>query len=552
MTRNPLIPLRESLTVEFKSDRSPLPDKDLVEALVAMANTEGGVLFLGVEDDGTVTGLHKSHESPGGLVAMVANNTVPSVAARAEMIESDGKRVMRVEAYPSRSIIATSGGKILRRRLKFNGEPENIPLFYHEIAGRLSDLSLLDYSAQPVLNSSLEDIDPLERERLRRFIRLRRGGDASLLDLSDEELDKALGMTTEIDGKQYVTVCGLLLAGKEERLRKLLPTAKAAFTVLDGMEVRFDARFARTIPACIEEIETFFRAQNKEKEFEYGLIRIPIPDFSEDAFREGLVNAFSHRDYSMLGEVIVQINEEGLSISNPGGFIEGVNIHNFLVVPPRGRNPLLSDALKRLGLAEKTGRGIDRIFKGSITYGRPWPDYSRSTERFVELFIPRSDADIEFMRMILDEQEREGKELPFNTLLVLSCIRSGRRLSAELIREATGIDTLRLTQILEDQVESGLLEVRDEGNNRTYSLSARLYQKRDKEYVRQHPIDEVRFPEMILQLAAKQDGSVTRSDVEELLHVNSSAAASLIRDLRKRGKLEIEKRGKYASYKLVE
>jgi predicted HTH transcriptional regulator len=51
----------ETLTVEFKSDVKGLPDRDLVAAIVAMANTEGGLIFLGVEDDGTVTGVQPAH-----------------------------------------------------------------------------------------------------------------------------------------------------------------------------------------------------------------------------------------------------------------------------------------------------------------------------------------------------------------------------------------------------------------------------------------------------------------------------------------------------------
>ena len=55
-----LIPERETMEVEFKSDLKKLSDSDLVDAVVAFANTNGGDLYLGVEDDGTVTGLHLS------------------------------------------------------------------------------------------------------------------------------------------------------------------------------------------------------------------------------------------------------------------------------------------------------------------------------------------------------------------------------------------------------------------------------------------------------------------------------------------------------------
>ena len=72
----------ESLTLEFKSDLKCLADRELVTAVVALANTEGGDLLLGVEDDGTVTGLHPNHARLESLPALIANRTNPSLGVR--------------------------------------------------------------------------------------------------------------------------------------------------------------------------------------------------------------------------------------------------------------------------------------------------------------------------------------------------------------------------------------------------------------------------------------------------------------------------------------
>ena len=61
------IPKAESLDIEFKSDLKCYPDHDLIEEIVGMTNTSGGVLFLGVEDDGSITGVHKEHKDPIGV-----------------------------------------------------------------------------------------------------------------------------------------------------------------------------------------------------------------------------------------------------------------------------------------------------------------------------------------------------------------------------------------------------------------------------------------------------------------------------------------------------
>ena len=507
------IPLKESLKVEFKSDLKKLKDTDLIEAIIGMTNTDGGVLYLGVEDDGTITGVHSQHADEEGVVALIANKTVPSVSVRAEIITEEDKDVLKIEIPMSKTIIASSEGKILRRRLKIDGTPENVPMYPFEINVRLSELSLLDFSAQIMDNATVDDLDPNERQRLRNIIKMRKG-DKSLLELSDDELDKALRLVKEENGKIYPTVTGLLLIGKEDRICDLMPTAKTSFQVLEGTDIRVNEQFSKPLLETFEIIENYMKAWNPEREMEYGLFRIPIPEFSEAAFREGLVNAFCHRDYSILQMVRVAIEDDGLTISSPGGFIDGVNLNNLLTVEPHGRNQALADALKRIGLAERTGRGIDRIFEGSIIYGRPLPDYSESTKSYVKLFIQRAKADIAFTRMISNEENRMGRKLPINSLLILSALQSQRRVSVKELSEIIHVTESRTKANVEKLIESGLVEANGSGKSRAYILSSKIYKEQDNlvGYVRQSGVDKVKYEELILKLV-KEQGYVTRENV---------------------------------------
>lgn len=432
------IPEKETLTVEFKSDCSGYSDTDLVDEIVGMANTQGGDLYLGVEDNGEITGVGKKRMDPIGAMALIANKTIPSVSTRAEIIEEEGFPVLKIEIPMYRSIVATTDGRILKRRLKLNGTPENVPLYPFEIPSRLSELNLLDYSAQVVQEASVDDLDPNERIRLRNIIKYRKG-DSSLVELSDDELDKALQLVKIDHGTLKPTITGLLLIGKEEKIKEHIPTARESFQVLEGTKIRVNEEYARPLLATFELFEGYMKAWNPEREMEYGLFRVPIPEFSEAAFREGLVNAFCHRDYTVLQAVRVAIEDEGLTISSPGGFIEGVTLENLLTVEPHSRNPVLADALKRIGLAEKTGRGIDRIFEGSIIYGRPLPDYSESTGKNVKLFIQRAEPNLPFTRMISNEENRLGRSLPINSLLILSALQSLRRASLHELADVFNI-----------------------------------------------------------------------------------------------------------------
>lgn len=547
------VPTREMLDVEFKSDVKYYSDHDLIEEIVGMANTVGGILYLGVEDDGTITGVHKKHKDAIGVTALIANSTVPPISVRAEIITEEDRDILKIEIPRSRGVVSTTSGKILRRRLKLDGSPEVIPMYPYEIPSRLSELGMLDYSAQPLPGATLEDFDPNQRVRLRKIIQSRQGGEKTLLALPDDELDIALHFVADVAGKYVPTVTGMLLIGKEDRIAELIPTARACFQVLEGTAIRINEDSTKCLLELFETYETYIKAWNPERETEYGLFRIPIPEFDWAAFREGLVNAFCHRDYTMLGAVRVLIDDEGMTISNPGGFIDGVNLKNLLTVEPHGRNPALADAMKRIGLAEKTGRGIDRIFEGSIVYGRPWPDYSESTSRNIKLFIQRAKADLPFAKFVADEQNRQGRSLSIYTLMILSVLYNEKRSTIDRIVEMTNLSENKVRSAMEIMVESGLAEASGRGKNRSYILGKKIYRENDEaiQYVRQTDIDSIRYPELVMKLAHTQNGIISKQDVTELLNVTPTQAYTIIKKLQNEGKLERICSGKYAKYRVV-
>ncbi len=543
-----MIPEKESLTVEFKSDRKKLSDDVLIDAVVAFANTEGGDIYLGVEDDGSITGLHKDHKDSTRVAAFIANRTVPPVSVRVEVIQEETADVLKISVPKSRNIVASSSGKIQRRQIKADGEPENVAMYPYEINSRLSALSLLDYSALPVPNAKYDDLDPVEREHLRNILK-NYNGEKTLLDLDDEDLDKALRLAVISEEKLVPTFTGMLLLGKKEKIIEHIPTAEAGYTAFRGTEVTTNESFFLPLLTAIEKIFAFLEARNAEQEMEVGLFRISIPDFDKRAMREAVVNAFAHRDYTRMGRVLIRLDDDGLSISNPGGFIEGVTVENILSVEPHGRNPALADALKRIGLAERSGRGVDRIFEGSLFYGRPLPDYSESSATSVRLFIPRGLPDKKFIRMISEEQQRIGAPMPVNTLLILNTLKQGRRMAITDIAEATKISEGKIRATVERMTEAGLIETVGAGKGRMYILSAKAY-RNVVSYVRQTDIETLRYQELVLKLVEVQ-GTVSRKDVVELLHVSPSQAYRILQKMVKDKVLMQEGTTRTARYRKV-
>jgi ATP-dependent DNA helicase RecG len=389
----------ETLTVEFKSERrEQISDREIYETIVCLGNSQGGVLLIGVEDDGSITGArprHGSNTDPVRLQALILNRTVPNMNTRVSVHDVDGRLVLAIEVDPYPVVCATSDGRCLRR-VNGAGGPECRPFFPHEQEGRKTDLRMLDYSAQRVDGVGWDDLNPLEIERLRQMIQSR-GGGRVLFELDDKPLVQALKLVESHDGDLVPNVAGLLLLGRDRALDSLLPTHRVAFQVLDAAgNVQVNDWFFSPILRTLESIEERFNARNEEQEITVGFIRLPIPDYSPEAFREAVNNALLHRDYTQLNAVYIQFHPERVSIASPGGFLDGITLKNLLVHEPKPRNPLLAEAFRRIGLVETTGRGIDKIFDGQLRYGRPSPDYSRSDQEGVRLILRGGEASLQF------------------------------------------------------------------------------------------------------------------------------------------------------------
>ena len=543
-----LISLGESLTTEFKSDLSKLPDNDLVAAVVGLANTQGGYLIVGIEDNGKITGLHKKHQNMQGLASLIASRTVPSLSVKTEQITVNSLPIAIIYVPSSNTLVATSDGLIQRRRLKADGSPESIPFHPHEFMQRQSTLGVIDPSAIPMMDISSDALDPLQRQRLRNAIK-RYGGDNALAALDDEQLDGALRLVIEVEGNKHPTLTGLLFLGTVELLRDYLPSHEVAFQVLNGTNVKVNEFFKKPLLETFEEVELLFRARVTEEEIQIGLFRTPIPNYDRQAFREAFVNALVHRDYHRLGMVQVKLDDTGLTISSAGGFVEGVNLNNLLVVAPRSRNPLLADVMKRIGLAERTGRGIDRIYEGMLRYGRPAPDYSMSDTSAVSLYMANAGADVEFVRMIVEQEERTGN-MPIDSLIILSRLRDERRLTtAELIPSIQKPET-QVRSVLGRLTETGLIEAHGQGRGRSYTLSSRVYKELGEQikYVRQTGADAIQQEQMIISFV-RLNGSIRRADVMDLCKLDKDRASRLLKNMKKNNLLELHGRGANAHYK---
>ncbi|MBF0816544.1 putative DNA binding domain-containing protein [Microbacterium paludicola] len=543
----------ETIAVEFKSDRPKFGDDRIAEVVACLANAEGGILLIGVEDDGTITGAQARHgevTNPLRLQALISNKTVPPVVTDVDVVEIDGAAVIVIEIPRAASITGTSAGQYSRRGLGGDGRPACLPLLAHEMLSSRIERGEVDYASIVEPDAKVDDLDPSEFERLRRLVSPT-GGGSVLASLSDVEIGKALGVIDGSEESPIIRRGALLLFGRDERLRQFIPTHETAFQVLSGTAVRQNVFSNAPLFRAAEDLYTQLMRYDEEDELDIGLTRVSVPRIPAVAARELIANALVHRDYTMQGPVSLQLTEEELTIANPGGLPRGVTLDNLLSTSqPRSR--ILSEAFFRAGIVERTGRGINRVFESTLRAGRAAPDFSRTDAHHVVVTVPTGRADLAVVRFLVAHTERRGRPFSLEELLVLHALQDDPRLTVGELADLVQRSQIATRTVLTRMVEEGLIEMRGNGRGRRYTMSAATYREISSPagYVRVRSFDTAQQEQMVLTYV-RSHGSITRAQAADLCALPSDAAKHLLRSLRDRGFLRLVGERRAAHYVLA-
>lgn len=551
----------ETFEVEFKSDTpdkaNGLSDDDLQEAVVCLANAEGGKLLLGVEDDGTITGLHAKHRGrpatglSGYLKNVLQGNAKPDI--QAEVVDTSQGQVAVIHVRKAVSLVSTSQGRILQRQHDAWGAPQCRTVYPQEIPSLLSVRGQYDHTEQLVTELRFRHLSRAELDRIRTFVERQLQADKALLALNDEELAKALTLVkSSEDGELIPTVAGVLLAGTKQMLDTYVRGHEVAFQELKrGGDVGANNFSREPLLRVWELYENFFTARNPEREvrFEDTSQRVAIPRYPDRAVREAFANALVHRDYSLLNAVYFQFQDDDrLLIASPGGFVNGISVQNLLTSEPKPRNPLLADIFKRLGLVERTGRGVPRIFDDVLSLGRPAPSYA-GTVSSVRVTIPGGEADANFAELVL-RTRRANRDLNWAHLLVMHHLSKAKELTPQETANLISHDGQRARVVLEELVDWGLVEPRGR-THRTYHLSRQVYgqldQMRDYENRKQAGASADDDEERVLEYLRAR-GRITRAEVGELNRLDPRRAEYLLGRMRDAGLVKLVGRGRGAHY----
>lgn len=538
----------ESFELEFK--RGSINDKELTEAVVCLANGSGGVLLLGVEDDGTVTGARPRHGSvtdPHRLAAMIQNLTEPAHGVEVSLVDDDDKQVIVVDVPAADpGPIATKSGLFVKRAVGSDGRPQCVPMTPHEIVSMGFVTRGIDYAGATARGAAFVDLDPAEFERFRRLCS-RSPGQEGLARLSDLDILKALGLSPHSD---QLTLGAVLLFGTQDAIRRWVPTAEFLFQDLRKGGLAASVRMQGPLFQVAEELERLMEVRNSTTELMAGLLRIDLDLVPETTRREAIANALVHRDYSELGPTSVRMTDTHFTVSNPGGFPPGVTIDNILD-QSRPRSPILANAFQRAGIVDRKGKGVNEMFESQLRAGRDAPDYSGSTSAMVSVSIPLGSSDLDLVRFLLTFENDRQRPLGLEDLRIVHDVKAGGSATNAELSESLHMSSAVIRVATARLVEAGVLEARGNGRNRRFHPTARFYdlaQDRNA-YVRVRAMDPLQQEHMVAEYV-RTYGKITRSQAANLCQLSSDEARRLLKRMTDKGTLELVGSRRAAYYRL--
>jgi ATP-dependent DNA helicase RecG len=350
----------EGYMVEFKRN----VNSDLAKELVAFANAAGGRIFIGIEDDGNIVGSPFTNEI-NARVQMMARDCDPAISIELEFFNN--VLIVYVPEGKEKPYRCTNGFYIRSGACSVKlSTQEIIDFIKTEGRVRFDDLQV----------PSIEYHSGMDQTAIKRFINL--SGISEVIGV--EEMLTNLGVLHFEGTKRILNNAGVLLFAKDPV--HILPHAAISCVLFKGdKKVHiidrkiFEFDLLSNIDQAMAFLERHLNLSYEIKEIR----RTEIFEIPKEVLREGVINAVAHRDYFERGaNVVVEIFDNRVEISNPGGLSKGLKPENF-GKHSLTRNPLIAGLLHRCKYIEKAGTGIQRMRDGMREAGLPKPTFEFSS-----------------------------------------------------------------------------------------------------------------------------------------------------------------------------
>lgn len=371
----------ESTNIDYKEKLEVNRPKSWLKTVSAFANTKGGILLYGVDDERNPIGLDDIKFTSAKISELINSKITPVPRYELNPFEENGRDFLEVNIGdgPATPYYFSGDG---RKTAYIRSGDQSIEAPEHVLQNL-------------ILKGQNKTFDCLSSEYHK---------DDVSFTLFDATLKKETGVAVNknrdyislnlVNTDGYVTNAGLLLSdqGLLKQSRVFCTRWKGNIKgSIDGDAID-DKEYNGSIISLLENAETFIKNNSKNSWKIDGMIRTELEDYPTKAIREALVNAIIHRDYQILGsEIHIDMYDDRLEITSPGGMVDGSQIQDLDLtkIPSLRRNTIISDVFNRLHFMERRGSGLTRIMESYSDCDRK-PKFSSGVSNFTVVFPNKS------------------------------------------------------------------------------------------------------------------------------------------------------------------
>lgn len=443
---------KEDQTYDRKSARKD--PKALSNHIVAFANADGGTIVIGIEDDYTFTGIDDYVEKINDIYRVPYDYCKPSVRVDFEIvdcIDHTGKpnHLLVINVPQSTELHANQEDEVYYRM----GDKSKRMSFEDRLRLMYSKGSRY-YEDEPVADSTIDDIDFAFVAEYCKKIGYNKSAEEYIRQNNSYVVTKS--------GREEMSGAAILLFGKDPQ--RFFPRARVRFTRYEGTEAKVGAEmnvikdkfFTGRILDMVEKTIAFVRDQIKERTYlgPDGKF-VTTPEYPEFAWKELIVNAIAHRDYSIKGtDIQIKMFNDRIVVESPGDLPGIVRLSNMREIH-FSRNPKIAAFLHVYEYVQEFGEGVDRMYNEMQKAGLPEPEYRN--ESFMLNAIIRNGGTNGTVNGTVSGTVNETVKLTVTEQAVFDCIKTNNTITIAEIMSVTNKGRGTVTRSIKFLKEKGVL-----------------------------------------------------------------------------------------------
>ena len=441
---------QESETVELKA----IVVEDIKKEIIAFANCDGGKLYIGVQDDGTVLGVNDPDKVALQVSNMVRDSIKPDITMflHYKTIEENGKKIIEVSIQRGTDrpyYIAKKGmrpeGVYVRQGYS------SVPATDAAIRRMIKETDGDSFETMRSLNQELT-FEMTEKE----------------FQLRNVEFGPQQIRTLKlVDNDGLYSNLALLLSDQSTHTIKV-----AVFQGRDQMIFKDRREFGGSLLKQMNDVYEFIDFRNQTRATIQKLSRIDVRDYPEIAVREALLNLLVHRDYSFSASALISIYEDRIEFVSIGGLMPGIELEDVMAGLSICRNQNLANVFYRLHLIEAYGTGVGKIMKAyERTAEKP---VIATTKNSFKITLPNVNAKYEIEKVsetVTDIKSESVSKSDSNEEQILAYIHAHGSITRVDVEKLFSMSASTATRLIRKMVRSGLLVQHGRARSIKYTIA---------------------------------------------------------------------------------